>query len=165
MDPDLGPLEDNGGLTPTEAPGPGSPALDQIPLGATAQATTLCPGVDQRGVTRPQGTACDIGAVDLVPSPPAITSSDAPTFTVGTAQSFVITTTGLPVPSLVEKGRLPDHLVFVDNGDGTATISGTAIKKGVRHLMITATFGRSSPVVQHVTLTVTPRTRRAQNTP
>jgi hypothetical protein len=165
VNPDLGPLENNGGLTATEAPAPGSPALDQIPLGTTALGTMLCPGVDQRGVTRPQGTACDIGAVDLVPVPPAITSPDAVTFTVGIPQSFTVTTTGIPVPSLIEKGRLLYHLTFVDNGDGTATLSGTPAKRGVRHVTITATFGRPSPVVQDFTLTVVPRPRRAPNTP
>jgi hypothetical protein len=165
VDPDLGPLENNGGPTVTEAPAAGSPALDQIPLGATALGTTLCPGGDQRGVTRPQGAACDIGAVDLVPAPPAITSADTVTFTVGTPQSFTVTTTGIPVPSLVEKGRLSNHLTFVDNGDGTATLSGSPVKRGVRHVTITATFGRSSPVVQHFTLTIAPRARRVPNTP
>jgi hypothetical protein len=56
--PMLGPLADNGGLTPTHLPLAGSPALD---LGDG----TGCPAVDQRGVTRPQGTACDSGAVEV----------------------------------------------------------------------------------------------------
>ncbi|MFC4822021.1 choice-of-anchor Q domain-containing protein [Dokdonella ginsengisoli] len=58
---DLGPLQDNGGPTPTMLPGAGSAALDAIAAsdcGAT---------VDQRGVARPQGAGCDIGAVEVVP--------------------------------------------------------------------------------------------------
>ena len=56
--PMLGTLGDNGGSTQTMVPRPGSPAIDAIdPL--------VCNGsVDQRGVTRPQGPACDIGAVE-----------------------------------------------------------------------------------------------------
>jgi predicted outer membrane repeat protein len=50
-DPLLGPLQDNGGPTPTMALLPGSPAL-----GAGAD----CPETDQRGVAREGG--CDIGA-------------------------------------------------------------------------------------------------------
>ncbi|WP_316756034.1 choice-of-anchor Q domain-containing protein [Streptomyces herbicida] len=51
----LGPLADNGGPTDTHALLPGSPALD---------AAALCPATDQRGVPRPQGAACDIGAYE-----------------------------------------------------------------------------------------------------
>ena len=59
-DPLLGPLADNGGQTDNLALLPGSPAIDH---GDTA----ACPPTDQRGVTRPQGPACDIGAFELVP--------------------------------------------------------------------------------------------------
>jgi CSLREA domain-containing protein len=56
-DPLLGPLQDNGGPTPTHALLPGSPAIDQ---GDNAQ----CPADDQRGVARPVGPSCDIGAFE-----------------------------------------------------------------------------------------------------
>jgi hypothetical protein len=60
--PALGGLRDNGGPTPTEAPAPNSPAVDKIPTGNPQLG---CPGADQRGVARPQGAKCDIGAVEL----------------------------------------------------------------------------------------------------
>ncbi len=56
----LGPLAANGGGTPTRLPRRGSPLLDRIPIGSVP----LCTGADQRGVARPQGTGCDIGAVE-----------------------------------------------------------------------------------------------------
>ncbi|GGW49380.1 right-handed parallel beta-helix repeat-containing protein [Streptomyces xantholiticus] len=56
--PLLGPLTDNGGPTDTAALLPGSPALD---------AARDCPATDQRGVARPQGGACDIGAYEHTP--------------------------------------------------------------------------------------------------
>ncbi|GGY05620.1 right-handed parallel beta-helix repeat-containing protein [Streptomyces djakartensis] len=56
--PLIGPLADNGGPTDTVALLPGSPALD---------AADGCPATDQRGVARPQGTACDIGAYEHTP--------------------------------------------------------------------------------------------------
>jgi CSLREA domain-containing protein len=55
----LGLLADNGGDTETEMPRAGSAAL-----GHGGTAATGCPPVDQRGVKRPQGPACDIGAVE-----------------------------------------------------------------------------------------------------
>ncbi len=69
-DPALGPLADNGGLTLTHEPLPGSPVID---AGVDAD----CPATDQRGEARPfdgdgDGEAhCDIGAVEFVPEPAA----------------------------------------------------------------------------------------------
>jgi CSLREA domain-containing protein len=55
--PLLGPLADNGGATLTHALLFASPAIDTA-------ADALCPSTDQRGITRPQGDRCDIGAVE-----------------------------------------------------------------------------------------------------
>lgn len=57
-DPSLGPLADNGGSTLTYALLPGSLAIDNGYLAA-------CTDTDQRGVARPQGPACDIGAYEM----------------------------------------------------------------------------------------------------
>jgi hypothetical protein len=59
-DPLLGPLQDNGGPTSTMLPGIGSMAIDAIDLPSCVETN------DQRGVARPQGTGCDIGAVEVV---------------------------------------------------------------------------------------------------
>ncbi|MBW8801845.1 MAG: right-handed parallel beta-helix repeat-containing protein [Streptomyces sp.] len=56
-DPRLGRLGPNGGPTWTQALLAGSPAVD---------AATSCPSTDQRGVARPQGRQCDIGAYERV---------------------------------------------------------------------------------------------------
>jgi hypothetical protein len=40
----------------------GSPAIDQIPAGENGCGDTIV--ADQRGVARPQGSACDIGAYE-----------------------------------------------------------------------------------------------------
>lgn len=60
-DPRLGPLAANGGATRTRALLPGSPALD-------AGSNGSCPGHDQRGVRRPAGARCDIGAFERAPA-------------------------------------------------------------------------------------------------
>ena len=54
-------LANNGGPTRTHALIAGSPAIDASPDDADCAAT------DQRGVTRPQGAACDIGAFEKGP--------------------------------------------------------------------------------------------------
>jgi hypothetical protein len=60
--PRLGALAQNGGPTKTMAIGPGSPAIDKVPASGAG-----CPSTDQRGVKRPQGRACDIGAFEWAP--------------------------------------------------------------------------------------------------
>jgi hypothetical protein len=64
-DPRLGPLQENGGPTPTMAIAPPSPAIDKVPATAAAG----CTPTDQRGITRPQppGGKCDIGAYEFAP--------------------------------------------------------------------------------------------------
>ena len=65
-DPLLGPLKDNGGPTQTSMLSPTSVAIGSGPAGG-------CPGisaaltVDQRGVKRPIGAKCDLGAVEVEP--------------------------------------------------------------------------------------------------
>ncbi len=56
-DPMLGTLGDYGGFTQTVPLLAGSSAID-------AGDDTVCPDTDQRGLTRPQGTHCDIGAYE-----------------------------------------------------------------------------------------------------
>jgi hypothetical protein len=60
----LGPLQDNGGPTLTHAPLAGSPALNAGNNTVCADPATVN-NLDQRGVTRPQGEACDIGAFEM----------------------------------------------------------------------------------------------------
>ena len=60
-DPLLGPLADNGGDTLTHALLDDSPAIDQGVCVAGID-------TDQRGVSRPQSTTCDIGAFEFKPA-------------------------------------------------------------------------------------------------
>lgn len=62
LDARLGPLANNGGATKTHALLPGSPAIDQIPVSTNGCGTTLT--ADQRGVIRPIGPKCDMGAYE-----------------------------------------------------------------------------------------------------
>ncbi|HYH52785.1 MAG TPA: choice-of-anchor Q domain-containing protein [Solirubrobacterales bacterium] len=63
VDPKLAPLANDGGETDTMALLAGSPAFD----GGT---NAGCPPLDQRGVVRPQGPSCDIGAFEQAQTQP-----------------------------------------------------------------------------------------------
>src|SRR4030095_8336574 len=56
---------------------------------------------------------------------PAFTSAAATNFTTGATGSFTVTTTGFPLPTLTIGGALPAGVTWVDNGNGTGTLSGT----------------------------------------
>jgi hypothetical protein len=73
--PGLGALGSNGGPTPTELPQTGSVLIDAIPTSACQ--TGLASGVtaDQRGISRPQGSGCDVGAVEVAVAAPTTTTT------------------------------------------------------------------------------------------
>jgi CSLREA domain-containing protein len=79
VNPLLGPLQANGGPTQTQAISAASPAI-----GAGDNAT--CPATDQRGVARPQGPACDIGAYELAPPAAATGAASGVSINAATLQ-------------------------------------------------------------------------------
>lgn len=85
------PLADNGGKsrTQTHALALNSPALDASPAGEG------CPAKDQRGVTRPRGAGCDIGAFEGS----AVLCNGVVTTHVGTPNNDVIY--GTPSPDVI----------------------------------------------------------------
>jgi hypothetical protein len=94
-------LQNNGGNTDTLAPEPTSPGVDAIPASAP-----FCSGTDQRGIARPQGTGCDIGAVELVP------------FTIETTEGSQFSG---PVTASLAGGIYPSPAPTIEWGDGTAS--------------------------------------------
>jgi CSLREA domain-containing protein len=79
LDPKLGPLQNNGGPSATHALLPGSAAIDAgDPEGCRDFQGALLT-IDQRGASRPFGSACDIGAFEY----------DACTYSLGSASVFV----------------------------------------------------------------------------
>ncbi len=85
---------------------------------------------------------------------PIITSAATANSIVGAAFTTTVTTTGEPAPALTETGVLPSGITFVDNGNGTATISGTpaAGSGGSYPITITAT-NTAGTTTQAFTLT------------
>ena len=106
----------------------------------------------------PNATQSFTLTVNAAPTAPAITSGTSATFTVGTAGSFPVTSTGSPTAAFTESGALPSGVTFTDNGDGTATLGGTAASgsAGSYPITITANNGVSPNATQSFTLTVNP---------
>jgi Putative Ig domain/Immunoglobulin I-set domain len=73
------------------------------------------------------GTAVESSAATLtVGNPPAITTAAGTVFRVdGTTQAFRVESTGAPHARLTLTGTVPGWLQLVDNGDGTADLTGT----------------------------------------
>jgi hypothetical protein len=134
--PQLGPLADNGGPavgataltspTLTEALLAGSPAIDADPTGCPPPAT------DERGVSRPQGKACDIGAYEAQAQ--GVAPTETCSSTVGLYVSCTITlTSAVPAGSTVTKTVVSPPLAFITScfagstpgagGSGTCTVT------------------------------------------
>src|SRR5438874_9857280 len=90
---------------------------------------------------------------------PGFTSPTTVTFPQGVRDTFTIATTGIPVPKITSSGKLPGSVRFIDNGDGTATLSGKPGnglgQVGDYHLTFTASNGVAPNATQSFTLTVT----------
>ena|GEM_PF-780406 len=108
-------LQDNGGPTRTIAILPTSPAADAIPVSPNNYCTltdgTTPIATDQRGIARPQGSACDIGAFEILggafhpPASIAVSSGSGQSATISTPFANPLTATvldsgGHPVSSV-----------------------------------------------------------------
>jgi hypothetical protein len=110
VDPLLAPLADNGGPTFTHALIVGSPAIDMGSPAAPGSGGTACEATDQRGVVRPVGVRCDVGAFEgsvvttstttssttSTTAPPTTTTSSTSTSTTASTTSTSTTTTQAP---------------------------------------------------------------------
>jgi hypothetical protein len=136
----LGPLAGNTGPTQTVLPAASSDAIDAIPAGAASCSTSA---KDQRGVSRPQGHRCDIGAVEVRRGPQItarVTSAHGTRhgwYRTPVTVHFTCTTHGAPLTR-----PCPSAVTLRHSGRGqsvtrtiTATEGGTHTVK-VRHLDI-----------------------------
>jgi hypothetical protein len=123
--------------------------------------TTL--GPDNVLATVDNGTAVAVLEVDQAP---AITSANTAPFTVGTAGSFTVTTTGYPAAAITKTGSLPSGLTFTDNGNGSATVSGTpAAGTGGNYILnLMAANGVSPNANQTLTVNVSQAPRITSST-
>ena len=108
----------------------GSPASSFVltPSAALPTATTCTVTVVAAQVTDAdagRNMAANFSFSFTTATPPAFTSAASTRFTEGEAGTFKVTTTGNPNADLTRTGTLPAGVGFVDNGNGTATLSGT----------------------------------------
>jgi hypothetical protein len=103
----LGALGAYGGPTPTVILLPGSPAID-------AGDPATCPATDQRGIARPQGSACDSGAFEVAP----------PLATTGAASALA--QTSVTLNGLASNPELTGGSAFFQYGTTTAYGSQTS---------------------------------------
>src|SRR5207244_1930845 len=87
---------------------------------------------------------------------PVITTGASVTFTVGAPASFTVSTTGFPAATISQTGTLPSGITLTNNGNGTATLGGTAGPNtgGTYPLTVSAANGTLPNATQGFTLTV-----------
>ncbi len=120
-DPNLGPLQNNGGPTQTHALLTGSSALDAGDAATCAAAPVN--NLDQRGVTRPQGAGCDIGSYEL-----QVVSVPTPTPTTVAAS---LPKTGFAPNRVTVLPQQPAELTYAKMGDIWLEIPSQKIKSNI----------------------------------
>jgi hypothetical protein len=119
--PLLGPLADNGGATMTHALLPGSPAVDTGDPAMPGSGGTACEATDQRGITRPQGSACDIGAFEA--------SASTTTTTLSASTTTTLPGCGAPAPTFQSIDcRLDILIAQVQMATDLANLKNTLLK-------------------------------------
>ncbi len=132
FDPLLGPLQNNGGPTEIHALLGGSPAIDTGDDAVCAAPPVS--GLDQRGVPRPQGLACDIGAFEANPADLSVSLADSPDPVIfGENLTYTVdVTNGGPelATNVVLTDILPDEVAFVSANPtkGTCAEAGGTVK-------------------------------------
>jgi hypothetical protein len=108
------------------------------------------------GANAPSGSGTVGVTVNPPGTAPAITSANSTTFTVGSHGTFTVTTTGSPTPAITATGTVPSGVTIVDEGDGTAILSGTPTTGagGVYTVTLTAHNTAGPDASQVFTLTV-----------
>jgi hypothetical protein len=145
VNPLLAPLANNGGFTQTHALSAGSPAVD------AGGVNSVCATNDQRGVTRPQGSACDMGAYEYDSAvQPTATAMPSPTFTPTVAPS----STPTPGPTSTPTQTLPPPTATsTPVASPTFTATSTAVPTFTNTAVASPTFTATSTAVPTFTNT------------
>jgi hypothetical protein len=145
------------GVGPVAVPGPPG-ALSTDPESLACPSSTWCTlaGYDNAPFDGSSGVA-SYPMISSIGAPPiTITSAAKATATVGMSFSFTVTTNSKPGDALTETGSLPVGFTFVDNGNDTATIAGTATSPeiGTYTLTVEASNGVAPAAIQTFKLKV-----------
>jgi hypothetical protein len=105
------------------------------------------------------GCGAGSGSTQTYPAntPAILASSNNPTiFVVGATGTYTFVASGTPMPTLSESGALPLGLTFVNNENGTATLSGTpaAGMGGTYPIAVNAQNGSGAAATQNFNLNV-----------
>jgi CSLREA domain-containing protein len=141
-DPKLLGLKNYGGPTNTLALASGSPAIDQVPATGAG-----CPPTDQRGVKRPQGSACDIVAFEFAAPHITVTSpANGASHTVGSTvlAAYRCTEGGITGPIATCTGTVANEQPIDTSSTGTEQFT------------VSATDQAGNQTTQTVTYTITP---------
>lgn len=122
VNPKLHPLGNYGGPTQTHALQMGSPVLDTGNPAIPGSGNGACEAVDQRGITRPLGSACDIGAYEADPMPDlSITKIGPAQGAPGLPITYTITITNqgaLTATNLIISDTLPINAFYIPSSGG-----------------------------------------------
>jgi hypothetical protein len=88
----------------------------------------------------------------VVNTAPFITSAASAAFPTFGTTTFTVRASGTPTPSITESGTLPSGVTFVDNGNGTGTLTGKPTSTAAFPLTFTAANGVQPNNVQQFTL-------------
>jgi hypothetical protein len=139
--PALSPLADYGGPTETMALAAGSAAIDQVPATGAD-----CPATDQRGVKRPQSSACDIGAFEFAVPQITITSpADGASYTLGATVLSVYR---------CSEGTITNPIATCHGTVASGKPIGTS-STGTKSFTVTATDSAGNQTTKTVSYTVT----------
>jgi hypothetical protein len=129
--PELGPLTNNGGLTPTMALLSGSAAL------GVGGAAPIVPSTDQRG--DPRGNVVDLGAYQGTPPETATTTVTLTSSTTTDSSTNTSTTTLTAVITASDGAMAEGTVTFVDTTTGTTLGSATvSVVNGVAQATLTS---------------------------
>jgi len=133
-DPKLGELADNGGPTQTMALQSGSAAIDFVPTTGAS-----CQPVDQRGVTRPHGGACDAGAYER--AGPDATTGDAKDITSsGATLQGSVTPNGHATTYHFEYGTTTAYGTSTANQNAGSGVSASSVSTAITGLAPATTY-------------------------
>jgi hypothetical protein len=136
-----------------QSTGPGSAKIVGTPANGTGHEYDVT-------VTASNGVGSDATSTIhiVVNEAPELTGPTAARFVSGTFNSVGFAADGYPQATLTATGTLPPGVTFVDNHNGTATLSGTAVSgsEGTYNITVTASNGINPDSVIHLVLSVVP---------